>query len=157
MNTILPPAADWLSKHGIPFQIFQHTHPVLNLAQAAQERGQDQDQVIRSIVFRLPQDQFIMVLVSGPCQISWKVLRKYLETSRITMATDEEVLAVTGAKPGAVSPFGLPKPLRILVDNGVLKQQMVSLGSGIRGTAIIMKTSDLTQALREFEAGNFVE
>ena len=97
-----------------------------------------------------------MVLVAGPHQISWPKLRGFLGQSRITMASDEEVFEVTGFRPGAVSPFGLPSPLRILADDGVFIPEEISIGSGVRGTAIIMKTSDLKSALSLIETGQFV-
>jgi len=88
-----------------------------------------------------------MALVGGPKQISWKALRKYLGQSRLTMASEEEVLRVTGYRIGAVGPLGLPAPLRILIDESVLREEFVSLGSGVRKVAIIIKTADLRRAL----------
>jgi Cys-tRNA(Pro) deacylase len=142
-----PPASAALESLRIPHQVFQHAGQVNSLEQAAAERGQQPEQVVRSILFRLGEDQYAMALVAGPAQISWKRLRKYLGQSRLTMATEEEVLGVTGYRIGAVSPFGIDHPLRILVDKGLLEQAEVSLGSGVRGTAIVMKTFDLMRAL----------
>ena len=50
----------------IPYRFFRHPGNVSSLEQAAQERGQEPEQVIRSIVFRLSQSEFVMVLVAGP-------------------------------------------------------------------------------------------
>ncbi len=92
-----------------------------------------------------------MALVAGPARISWKVLRKHLGQSRLTMATEEEVLAATGYRVGTVGPFGLPRPLKVLIDAGVLKEEEVSIGSGMRGTAVILKSADLHRALGNSE------
>jgi prolyl-tRNA editing enzyme YbaK/EbsC (Cys-tRNA(Pro) deacylase) len=67
------------------------------------------------------------------------------------MATEEEVLEVTGYRIGTVSPFGLKNPVKVLIDASVLKEEEISLGSGIRSTAIIMKSSDLRRALGDAE------
>ncbi len=142
-----PPASIALESLAIPHQVFKHSGQVNSLEQAARERDQRPEQVVRSILFRLGEDEFAMALVAGPGQVSWKRLRQYLGQSRLTMASEAEVLAVTGYRVGAVSPFGIPQPLRVLVDRGVLREEVVSLGSGIRGTAIIMRTKDLMQAL----------
>lgn len=91
------------------------------------------------------------MLVAGPRQIDWKALRRTLNQSRLTMAKPEEVLAVTGYEIGAVSPFGLPHPIRILVDASVLAQEELSIGSGVRGTTVILKAADLMQALGDVE------
>jgi Cys-tRNA(Pro) deacylase len=149
------PVTRALDQRGIPYRFFRHMGQVHSLEQAAQERGQQPEQVVRSILFRLGKDQFAMVLVAGPAQISWPALRKALGQSRLTLASETEVLAVTGYPLGAVSPFGLPGPLRILLDRSVLAQEEISIGSGMRYTTILMKKDDLMRALGEVEVGEF--
>jgi prolyl-tRNA editing enzyme YbaK/EbsC (Cys-tRNA(Pro) deacylase) len=152
---------------------------VHSLEQAAAERGQQPEQVVRSILFRLAaaalsgkpakkaaaglssrpaktdEGQYVMVLVAGPNQISWPALRKHLGRSRLTTASEDEVLAATGYPLGAVSPFGLPAPIRVLVDRSVPAQKEVSLGSGVRGVTVILSTEDLMRALGNVETGVF--
>ena len=149
------PVTHALDALGTPYRFFRHAGQVHSLEQAAQERGQQPQQVVRSIVFRLAQDVFVMVLIAGPVQISWPALRSYLGQSRLTLASEAEVLATTGFPLGAVSPFGLPSPMRILVDESVLAQEEVSLGSGVRNTTVILLTADLLKALEPVETGAF--
>ena len=147
-----PPVSIALDERNIPHRIFIHPGPIHSLEQAAQERGQRPEQVIRSILFRLSEDEYVMALVAGPAQISWKALRSYLGQSRLTMANEDEVLAVTGYPIGAVSPFGTIRKLRVLVDPGIFLEEDVSIGSGVRGTTVILKSADLRRALGEFES-----
>ena len=151
----MPPVSLALTALKIPHRIFQHAQPVHSLEQAAHERGQQPEQVVRSILFRLGQDQYAMVLMAGPDQISWKALRQHFGQSRLTMATPEEVLAVTGYQIGAVAPFGLPKPLPVLLDESVVAQAEVSIGSGVRGTTVILQVADLLCALGDAKVGHF--
>lgn len=152
-----PPVSIALEKLDIPHRVFIHTVPVNSLEQAARERGQRPEQVIRSILFRTGEDEYLMALVAGPAQISWKALRGYLGQSRLTMASEEEVLAVTGYPTGAVSPFGTMRTLsgtgklRVLVDPGVFLEEEISIGSGLRGTTVILQSADLRRALGDFE------
>jgi len=67
------------------------------------------------------------------------------------MAKREEVLQITGYQLGAVSPFGLPAAMRILVDRSVFQEEELSIGSGLRGTTIILAASDLQKALGDVE------
>jgi Cys-tRNA(Pro) deacylase len=143
-----------LDSLNIPYRTFTHPGPIASLEQAAQERGQQPDQVIRSIVFRV-KDEYVMVLASGARQVAWPALRKYLGQSRVTMANEVELLTTTGYEIGAVSPFGLPKPMRVLVDEKVFEQTEVSIGSGMRGTTVILQAVDLRRALPEAEVGAF--
>ncbi len=154
MNSLLP-AERILDEFGVPYRIFQHSSPPGSLEQAASERAQVPGQIIRSILFRLSSEEFVLVLVAGPGQISWQKLRAALGVSRLTMADESEVLQVTGAPVGAVGPFGIMKSVRIMIDESVFLHEEISIGSGARGRAIIMKSSDLTLALPAARIGSW--
>ena len=143
-----------LAALGVSLREFRHAGPVTSLAQAAEERGQRPSQVVRSILFRLAADEYAMVLVAGPQQVDWKALRRHMGQSRLTTASADEVREVTGYEIGAVSPFGLPRPVRVLLDESVLGEEEVSIGSGERGTTVILCTADLLRALGDFERVN---
>lgn len=143
----VPPVSRLLAELGVPHRVFTHPGVIHSLEQAAAERGQQPDQVVRSILFRLGTSEYLMVLMPGPRQVSWKALRRHLALSRLTMADPDEVLAVTGYPIGAVAPLGLPPGMRILVDQRLLDQAEISLGSGVISTAIILRSADLLSAL----------
>jgi Cys-tRNA(Pro) deacylase len=149
------PATRELMARGIPHRLFRHPGPVASLQQAAEERGQAPEQVIRSIVFRVGEGEFVMVLMAGEQQVAWRSLRRYLGQSRLTMASEAELLESTGYAAGAVSPFGLPRPMRVLVDEAAFAPEEVSIGSGERGLTIFIRTVDLRRALPEAEIGSF--
>jgi Cys-tRNA(Pro)/Cys-tRNA(Cys) deacylase len=151
----IPPASQYLTRNNIPHRVFRHSGPVDSFEQAAQERGQNPEQVVRSIVFRLGVDQFVMVLIAGPAQVSWPVLRAKLGVSRLTMASEEEVFQATSYRIGAVSPFGLPAPIPILADETIFLPEEISIGSGERGIAIIIKSGEFRKALGDIEVGQF--
>ena len=109
-----------LDQQQIPYRLFRHAGRVESLEQAAAERGERPEQVVRTIVFRLGEGEFALALMAGPRQVSWPALRRTLGQRRLTMASPEEVRQATGYVPGTVSPFGLPAPLRVLVDRSVL-------------------------------------
>jgi len=145
-----------LDRMNVAFRVYKHPGEVKSLEQAAIERGQQPNQIVRSIIFRLSDGEYIMILVAGKKQISWPNIRKYLGVSRISMAREEEILEHTGYPIGAVSPFGLPKPMRILVDESVFDEREISIGSGVRNTTVMMKSEDLRVALGNVEIGCFV-
>lgn len=152
-----PPASMALEKLNIPHQVFRHEKPVLSFEQAAAERNQRAEQIVRSILFQVRPDEFVMVLVAGRAQVDWKKLRQLVKRSRIRMATEDEVLEVTGYRIGTVSPFGMRNEVKVLIDSSVLKEDEVSLGSGVRQMAIIMKSADLRRALGESEIVSLLE
>ncbi len=152
-----PPISVILENLGVPHQVFRHETPVTSFEQAARDRGQRPGQIVRSILFRVRDGEYVMVLVAGQAQVSWKILRKILGRSRISMATEQEVLAVTGYRIGTVGPFGLPNQVRVILDAGVLNEQEISIGSGMRDRAIILKSADLIKALGNVEVVNLIE
>ncbi len=149
------PVTRALDALGVAYRLFRHPGPIHSLEQAASERGQRPEQIVRSILFRLAEEAFVMVLIAGPRQVSWPALRRYLGVSRLTMAGEAEVLAVTGYPTGAVSPFGLPRPLRVLADEGIFAEEEISIGCGVRNATVILKAADLRRALAGAELGAF--
>lgn len=152
-----PPASIALEKLNIPHRVFHHEGPLMSFEQAAAERKQRPEQIVRSILFQIRPDEFVMVLVAGREQVDWKKLRQLVGRSRVRMATEEEVLEVTGYRVGTVSPFGLRNQVRVLIDVSVLREAEVSTGSGMRNMAIILKSKDLHQALGESEIVSLLE
>ena len=152
-----PPASIALEKLNIPHQVFKHETPVTSFEQAASDRNQRPEQIVRSILFQIRPEEFLMVLVAGPAQVDWKKLRQLVKRSRIRMASEEEVLNVTGYRVGTVSPFGLKSSVKILIDESVLKEEEISIGSGVRSVAIIMKSADVRQVLRNSEIVSLLE
>ena len=152
-----PPASIALENLGIPHRVFKHETPVDSFEQAASDRNQRPEQVVRSILFQIRADEFVMVLMAGREQVDWKKLRKLIGRSRVRMATAEEVLDVTGYPVGTVSPFGMKNQVRVLIDPSVMREEEISTGSGVRNTAIILKSTELQRALAEAEIVNLSE
>jgi Cys-tRNA(Pro) deacylase len=145
-----------LDAAGVAYTLHLHDHPIRSLEQAAAERGLSPKQIVRTLVFRLEGDTFILVLAPGPGQVSWPRLRKHLGVSRLTTATAEEVERVTGYQPGAVSPVGIGRPLRVLADHRLSREDEVSIGAGIRNAGVVLRTQDLIRLVQP-ELGDFTE
>lgn len=149
------PVSRVLTELGVPHRVFRHPAPPKSLEEAAAQRGQRPAQIVRSLVFRVAEDHYVMVLVAGPKQVAWPALRRHLGQSRISMAKPADLPAITGYVMGAVSPFGLARSMPILVDESVLAEEEVSIGSGERGATVILRRDALISALGEVEVGPF--
>jgi Cys-tRNA(Pro) deacylase len=140
----------------VRYEFHRHDRPVTSLEQAASERGLRPGQIVRSLVFRSEDGSFLIVLAPGPGRVSWPKLRRHLGVSRLTTASPEEVLQLTGYPPGAVSPLGLATPMRILADRKLSQEQTVSVGAGIRDAGVVLQTQDLLRLVQP-EMGDFLE
>jgi Cys-tRNA(Pro)/Cys-tRNA(Cys) deacylase len=152
-----PPASIALEGLGIPHRLFLHEGTVTSFEQAARERGQRESQVVRSILFQIRPEEFVMVLVAGPAQVDWKKFRQLVGRSRVRMATEDEVLEITGYRVGTVSPFGMARQVKVMIDESVLAEEEISIGSGVRNTAILMNSTDLRRALGNAEIVSLLE
>ncbi len=150
------PVTDALSKLKIQFELHVHENPLRSLEQAARERNLEPRQIVRSLLFRMEGGEFVMVLIPGPRKVDWSKLRHYLGVSRVTTARPQEVEQVTGYPTGAVSPFGLKRPLRLLADEAIQNIEVISLGAGIRDAGVILESRALLENLQP-EMGDFTE
>lgn len=148
------PVTEALDELGVAYELHIHQNQVRSLEQAAHERGLVPEQIVRSLVFRCEGDEYIMVLMPGPKKVDWPKLRHHLGISRITTATADQVLELTGYVLGAVSPIGLPNPLKVLADRSILNLEILSLGAGVRNAGVILKRVDLLRVI-DVEMGEF--
>ena len=63
-------------------------------------------------------------------------VRGLLGVSRLSFASAEETVAVTGMLVGGVTPFGLPEGLPVYVDEAVMAPEWIILGGGGRSSKI---------------------
>ena len=70
-----PPASIALEKLNIPHRVFKHETPVMSFEQAASDRNQRPEQIVRSILFQVRPGEFVMVLMAGRDQVDWRKLR----------------------------------------------------------------------------------
>jgi len=70
-------------------------------------------------------------------------VRGLLGVSRLSFASAEETVAVTGMLVGGVTPFGLPASVPVYVDEAVMAPEWVVLGGGGRSSKIKLAPSAL--------------
>jgi prolyl-tRNA editing enzyme YbaK/EbsC (Cys-tRNA(Pro) deacylase) len=66
------------------------------------------------------------------------VVRKHLDARKVSFAAMEKATASSGMEYGAITPIGLPEDWPILVDEAVTKTPHVVIGSGHRGSKLLV-------------------
>jgi Cys-tRNA(Pro)/Cys-tRNA(Cys) deacylase len=130
---------------GIAYRLTQHG-PVSSLEEAAAARGVTPDRVIKSLVVRRADDDYLVVLVPGGRTISWPKLRALLGVSRLSMPPADVAFAVTGYVRGTITPFGSVHGWPVIAD-AALPTGDVSIGGGAPGVAFTVDRDDLVRAL----------
>ncbi|MET0712045.1 MAG: YbaK/EbsC family protein [Jiangellaceae bacterium] len=138
-------ALDALAAAGITFEIVRHG-PVRNLAEAAAARGVEPAAVVKTIVVRRGEDDFLFVLVPGDRTIGWPKLRALLGVSRLSMPDAATAKDVTGYERGTITPFGSLRSWRVIADDR-LRGRTVSIGAGAPGVAATVDGDELVRAL----------
>jgi prolyl-tRNA editing enzyme YbaK/EbsC (Cys-tRNA(Pro) deacylase) len=85
-----------------------------------------------------------MVLATDRADVN-KTVRKRLDVRKISFASMEEAVARTGMEYGGITPIGLPDGWPILVDSAAIEPDWVVVGSGIRGSKIILPGESLVR------------
>ena len=138
-------AAAALEASGISFTITRHGR-VRSLAEAAAARGVEPAGIIKTLVVRRGEDDFLFVLVPGDRTISWPKLRSLLGVSRLSMPDADVAREVTGYERGTITPFGSRAPLPVIADERVAGGD-VSIGAGAHGVAATVSGDDVIEAL----------
>ena len=134
-------AADEL---GLTYRVTRHG-PVRSLEEAAAARGVEPSAVLKTLVVRRGDDDFLFVLVPGDREISWPKLRALLGVSRLSMPDAAVARDVTGYERGTITPLGSLRPWPVVADAAVTGE--VSLGAGAHGVALLVDAGELVAAL----------
>ena len=119
---------------GLEHDVIRHG-PVRSLIEAAEARGVEPADVVKTLVVRRGDDDFLFVLVPGDRQISWPKLRTLLGVSRMSMPDASTAKDVTGYERGTITPFGSTRAWPVIADERV-RGRRITLGGGAHGVAV---------------------
>ncbi len=66
------------------------------------------------------------------------LVRRHLDARRVSFASMEEAVSLTGMEYGGVTPIGLPQDWPLLVDFAVVETERIVVGSGIRKSKFVL-------------------
>jgi len=139
------PALDAAAASGVPYRVV-----VTPLAGSAEESAALQGiplvALLRTIVVRRGEDDYVFVLVPAGRRFDWPRLRAHLGVKRLSLPDADEALAVTGYVRFTITPFGSARPWPVILDAAAMDQTLVSVGGGIRGTNLHFAPADLVAA-----------
>ncbi len=139
------PALESAGGAGLRYRVITHG-PVRSLAEAARARGVAPADVVKTLVVRRADDDFVFVLVPGDRTISWPKLRSLLGVSRLSLPDASVAKAATGYERGTITPFGSSRAWPVIADARVAGRE-ITLGAGEHGVAIAAAADDIIKAL----------
>ena len=105
MDQPTTPALDALAAGGVPHRVVR-TQRARPRRRARASRASRLDQLLRTIVVRRADDDYLFVLVPAGRRFDWPKLRALLGVSRMSLPDADEAQRVTGYPRGTITPFG---------------------------------------------------
>jgi Cys-tRNA(Pro)/Cys-tRNA(Cys) deacylase len=138
-------AAAALKASGLEHTITRHGR-VGSLAEAAAARGVAPRDVVKTLVVRRAEDDYLFVLVPGDREISWPKLRSHVGVNRLSMPDADTARDVTGYVRGTITPFGSLRAWPVIAD-ATLVGRPISIGAGAHGVAATAQADDVVRVL----------
>jgi Cys-tRNA(Pro)/Cys-tRNA(Cys) deacylase len=145
VSGVTTPASDAVYTAGLAHRVIRHGRAG-SVAEAAAQRGVEVRDIVKTLVVRRADDQFVFVLVPGDRVISWPKLRSLLGVNRLSMPDAATARDVTGYERGTITPFGSARRWPVIADERIRGRQ-VSLGAGEHGVALEVAADEAVPAL----------
>ncbi|MEA2434582.1 MAG: Cys-tRNA(Pro)/Cys-tRNA(Cys) deacylase [Actinomycetota bacterium] len=123
------------------------TERARSVEESAGFQGIDVTDLLKTLVVRRGDDDYVFVLVPGDRSIDWPKLRAHLGVSRLSLPDADEAREATGYERGAITPFGAAKAWPVIADAVVAGRSKVAIGGGAHGVNLHVNGDSLIAAL----------
>jgi Ala-tRNA(Pro) deacylase len=137
---------DKLSQAGVVFTVLRH-EPVFTSEQAAAVRGTPLSSGAKALVVKAG-ERFVLLVVPADRKLDSRKARTSLGVKALRFATPEEVLSLTGLKPGSIPPFGSLFALPTYCDLALALNESINFNAGDHAISIQMTYTAYDQVER---------
>ena len=102
------------------------------IADVAEFLGLPQSATVKTLVLSNDEGQFVMALVRGDHELNELKLKNRLGWDEIRMATDDEILRLTGSEPGFLGPVGIKEELQVVADYSLEPMADLVIGANLK-------------------------
>jgi Cys-tRNA(Pro) deacylase len=124
------------------------TEPANSVEESAAMQGIPLAALLRTIVVRRGEDDYVFVLVPAGRRFDWPKLRGHLGVTRLSLPDADEAQRATGYVRYTITPFGSTRAWPVIADAALLEQPVVAIGGGARGVSLHLAPADLIAGLR---------
>jgi Cys-tRNA(Pro)/Cys-tRNA(Cys) deacylase len=140
------PAIEAIAAAGTPHRVVR-TERASSAEESASFQGILTRQLLRTIVVRRGEDDYLFVLVPAGRRFDWPKLRELLGVRRMTLPDADEARDVTGYERYTITPFGSSRRWPVIADVAIVSEPIVSIGGGGFGINLHLAPGDLITAL----------
>ncbi len=154
MDTVLERLIARLTQEEVPYQRMEH-EAVLTSADAARVRGTTLQSGAKALICKTD-ERFVMFVMGADRKLANKLVRAALGTKQLRFANPEEVLELTGLRPGSIPPFGSLFGLPTYCDEQLAAEPRINFNAGDHCVSLSLAFADFCRAERP-EMGRFAE
>ncbi len=143
-----------LNRHSAVYQTLEH-EPVFTSEEAARVRGTTLASGAKALVCKADQT-FVMFVLSADRKLASKAIRAAQQLKSLRFATADEVLALTGLKPGSIPPFGSLFKVPTYCDQGLAEQPTINFNAGDHARSVSLAFAEYAR-IEQPQLGTFAE
>ncbi|MBU4283778.1 MAG: YbaK/EbsC family protein [Nanoarchaeota archaeon] len=138
-------STDYLKSRNIEFKTI-HLDEIPRTAQDVERiYGCPIHQVLKTLIF-IGKTEPVIVVLPGDKRVDMDKLKEVTKGNSLRMAKPDEVEEITGYTIGGISPFGIEKNVKKIIDESVFKIKTVNIGSGKAEIGIELNSEELRRA-----------
>ena len=116
-----------------------------SLVEAAQLLGTEPSGIVKTLVVKRHDGDFLFALVPGGRKISWPKLRALVGVNKLQLPDASLALEATGYERGTITPLGSAREWPVFADETMVGQK-VAMGSGAHGYSAFVAADELISA-----------
>ncbi len=140
------PAIRALEAAAVPHEVVR-TRPAGTAEESAALQGVPTGALLRTIVVRRGENDYVFVLVPAGRRFDWPRLRAQLGVNRLSLPDADEARAVTGYERYTITPYGATNPWPVILDAAATAHSRLAIGGGARGVNVHIAPDDLIASL----------
>jgi Cys-tRNA(Pro) deacylase len=135
---------DDATKRGIAIEVVQR--PQANsLEEAASGLGLEPAAIVKTLVVKRHDGDFVFALVPGDRQISWSKLRAVVGVNKLSLPHQDVARDATGYERGTITPLGSTTAWPVYADERIVGRR-IALGAGEHGLSAFVDADPLLDA-----------
>ncbi|WP_374945455.1 aminoacyl-tRNA deacylase [Agreia sp.] len=129
---------------GLAVEIVQRP-PANSLEEAAVSLGLEPSDIVKTLVVKRHDGDFVFALVPGDRQISWAKLRAIVNVNKLSLPHQDVARDATGYERGTITPLGSTTAWPVFADERIIGRR-IALGAGEHGLSAFVDADALLDA-----------
>ncbi|MCR4369174.1 MAG: YbaK/EbsC family protein [archaeon] len=121
----------FLEGNGVVFRILAHAQPAYTCEDAAILRNVPLSEMLKAILLVDKSGNYVLACIPGDKKLDVQKVRRVINLRRLSFASENEVVEITGFEVGSVPPVALAHKIPILFDSSFKDLGKADISSGI--------------------------